>query len=175
MMKRLIYMTVATFAFVSCQQQNGKEETDGGFETMAVAKQDITLHEAYPAQIEGRQSVRIIPRVEGYLREIRVKEGQQVRRGEVLFVIDQAAYQAEVKAAEANVAVAKAGVETASLRGEPRRDAEQLIDLSRSAYRTIHTDTVTPEHHFRLARPYTRENQSFQGIGRRYTLNSRHF
>ncbi len=121
MMKKLIYMTVATFVLASCQQQNGKEETDGYFETMTVKKQDITLHETYPASIEGRQSIKIIPRVEGYLREIRVKEGQRVKKGQVLFVIDQASYQAELKAAEANLAVAKAGVETAQLNYDSRQ------------------------------------------------------
>ncbi len=119
-MKKLIFMAVATFSLVSCQQQNAKEETEGCFEAMKVTKQDFTLHETYPASIEGRQSVKIIPRVEGYLLEIRVKEGQQVKRGQVLFVIDQSFYQAEVKAAEANLAVTKAAVENAQLNYDSR-------------------------------------------------------
>ena len=90
-------MTVAAFALMACQQQNSKEETESHFETMKVTKQDFTLHETYPAAIEGRQSIKIIPRVEGYLKEIRVKEGQQVKRGQVLFVIDQSFYLAESK------------------------------------------------------------------------------
>ena len=53
-------------------------------------KKVCTLQQSYPAQIEGRQSVKIIPRVEGYLRQICVKEGQRVKKGQVLFVIDQA-------------------------------------------------------------------------------------
>ena len=119
-MKRLIYMTVAALVLMGCQQQNGKEETEGHFETMKVTKQDISLHETFPASIEGRQSIKIIPRVEGYLREIRVKEGQQVKRGQVLFVIDQSFYQAEAKAAEANLAVTKAAVENAQLNYDSR-------------------------------------------------------
>ena len=105
--------TVATLALMACQQQNSKEETESHFETMKVTKQDFTLHETYPAAIEGRQSIKIIPRVEGYLKEIRVKEGQQVKRGQVLFVIDQSFYLAEAKAAEANLVVTKAALENA--------------------------------------------------------------
>ena len=136
MMKKLIYMTVAALALMGCQQQNAKEKTECHFQTMKVTKQNITLYETYPASIEGRRSIKIIPRVEGYLREIRVKEGQRVKRGQVLFVIDQASYQAEVKAAEANVAVAKAGVETAQLNFDSRKTLYQKNVVSNYDLRT---------------------------------------
>lgn len=116
MKKKVVFLLATALALAGCGQQGAEEKTPAtDFETMTVSKQDITLEQSYPAQIEGRQSVKIIPRVEGYLRQICVKEGQRVKKGQVLFVIDQASYQAEVKAAEANVAVAKAGVETAQL------------------------------------------------------------
>lgn len=136
MRKKLIYMTVVALALMGCQQQNGKEETEDRFETMKVTKLDITLYETYPASIEGRQSIKIIPRVEGYLREIRVKEGERVKKGQVLFVIDQATYQAEVKAAEANVAVAKAGEETAQLNYDSRKTLFQKDVVSDYDLRT---------------------------------------
>lgn len=107
---------------------------------MKVAKSDITLEQSYPAQIEGRQSVKIIPRVEGYLREIRVKEGQHVRKGQILFVIDQSKYLAEVKAAEANVAVARAGVETAQLNYDSRHNLYQKNIVSDYDLRTAATN-----------------------------------
>lgn len=121
MMKKLIYMTAAALALIGCQKQ-GKEEKESHVETIKVTKQDITLHEMYPASIEGRQSIKIIPRVEGYLREIRVKEGQQVKRGQVLFVIEQSLYRAEAKAAEANLALTKAAVENAQLNYNSRQN-----------------------------------------------------
>lgn len=122
MKKKVCFVLIAVAALTGCRQQEQQEENvAASFETMTVSKQDITLEQSYPAQIEGRQSVKIIPRVEGYLRQICVKEGQRVKKGQVLFVIDQATYQAEVKAAEANVAVAKAGVETAQLNYDSRR------------------------------------------------------
>jgi membrane fusion protein (multidrug efflux system) len=54
----------------------------------------------------------------------------------VLFVIDQATYQAEVKAAEANVAVAKAGVETAQLNYDSRKTLFQKDVVSDYDLRT---------------------------------------
>ena len=122
MKKKICLVLIAVAALTGCRQQEQQEENAAAnFETMMVSMQDITLEQSYPAQIEGRQSVKIIPRVEGYLHQICVKEGQRVKKGQVLFVIDQATYQAEVKAAEANVAVTKAGVETAQLNYDSRQ------------------------------------------------------
>ncbi len=109
-MKKFILLLIAVLLLAGCRQQEAEDTAPADFETMTVTKSDLVLEQSYPASIEGRQSVKIIPRVEGYLREVRVKEGQQVRRGQVLFVIDQSAYQAEVKAASANVEVARANL-----------------------------------------------------------------
>jgi len=59
-----------------------------------------------------------------------------VKKGQVLFVIDQASYQAEVKAAEANVAVAKAGLETALLNYDSRKTLYQKNVVSDYDLRT---------------------------------------
>ena len=125
MKKKVFFVLAVTLLLAGCRQQKGEESVLADFETMEVAKSDITLEETYPAKIEGRQSVKIIPRVEGYLREIRVKEGQHVKKGQVLFVIDQSTYMAEVKAAEANVGVANAGVESAQLNYDSRKTLRQ--------------------------------------------------
>ena len=124
-MKKIFFMLATALAMAGCRQGAEEEAPATDFETMTVSKQDIILELSYPAQVEGRQSIKIIPRVEGYLHQICVKEGQRVKKGQVLFVIDQASYQTEVKAAEANVAVAKAGVETAQLDYDSRKTLYQ--------------------------------------------------
>ena len=121
-MKRCFYYYTFIILCAACGQNVSPENNaPSEYETMTVTRSDISLEESYPASIEGRQSIRIIPRVEGYLQEIKVKEGQRVRRGQVLFVIDQANYVAEEKAARANVEVAKAGVEAARLNYDSRK------------------------------------------------------
>ena len=137
MKKKQLFVLAAVLAMAGCRHQGVQDEAPAkDYETMTVSRQDITLEQSYPAQIEGRQSVKIIPRVEGYLSQICVKEGQRVKKGHVLFVIDQATYQAEVKAAEANVAVAKAGVETAQLNYDSRQMLRQKNIVSDYDLRT---------------------------------------
>ena len=149
MKKTVLYLLAIALLTVVCrplssgegkQQEQQEDNVAASFETMTVSKQDITLEQSYPAQIEGRQSVKIIPRVEGYLHQICVKEGQRVKKGQVLFVIDQATYQAEVKAAEANVAVAKAGVETAQLNYDSRQTLHKKNVVSDYDLRTASTN-----------------------------------
>ena len=121
-MKRILYYTLIILCAAACGQSTSQEDNaTADYETMTISRSDILLEESYPASIEGRQSIRIIPRVESYLQEIKVKEGQRVKKGQVLFILDQANYVADEKAAKANVEVAKAGVESAQLNYDSRK------------------------------------------------------
>src|SRR5438045_4880053 len=54
----------------------------------------------------------ISPKIEGYIKEVRVKDNQPVAAGEVLFVIDDRDFAAKLAQAEAAVATADAAVDT---------------------------------------------------------------
>jgi membrane fusion protein, multidrug efflux system len=54
----------------------------------------------------------ISPKIEGYIKEVRVRENQAVKKGEVLFVIDDSDFSAKVAQAEAAVATEQAAVAT---------------------------------------------------------------
>jgi len=138
-MKKVLFVLTTTLAWVGCRHSGNDQEyfAASDFETMNVRKTEITVEQTYPASVEGRQSVKIIPRVEGYLREIRVKEGQHVTKGQVLFVIDQVAYQAEAKAAAANVEVARANL------------AKEQLAYEGSC--ELHAQKVVSEHEMRSA------------------------
>ena len=74
MKKKVVFLLAAVLMMASCREKGALDAAEQtSFETMTVSKQDITLEQSYPAQIDGRQSVKIIPRVEGYLRQICVK------------------------------------------------------------------------------------------------------
>jgi membrane fusion protein (multidrug efflux system) len=138
MKKKVVFLLAAGLMMAGCQNKGGEDAAEQkSFETMTVSKQDITLTQSFPASVEGRQSVKIIPRVEGYLRQICVKEGQRVKKGQVLFVIDQASYQAEVKAAAANAEVAKANL-----------TKEQL---SYDGSKNLHAHNVVSDHDLRTS------------------------
>ena len=105
----------------STESRSGNEATDESeeeamsYETMRVERRDVVSHVYYPASIEGRQTVRLIPRVDGYIQKIMVREGERVKRGQVLFTMDPSFYKAELHVAKANVSAARAEVASARL------------------------------------------------------------
>ena len=74
--------------------QAGAETAAGAYKTMTVERSDKEFTRTYSATIRGRQDVSVMPQVSGTLTQVSVTEGQTVRRGQTLFVIDQVPYQA---------------------------------------------------------------------------------
>ena len=111
---RLIGIVGCTVWMASC-----KQATDAGvkpsFAIMEVKAADKELSTSYSAMIRGRQDIDIYPQVSGTIEKLCVTEGQTVRRGQLLFVIDQIPYRAALKTAVANVEAARAAMATAEL------------------------------------------------------------
>ena len=63
--------------------------------------------------MKGQADVAITPQVSGQLMKICVQEGQQVNKGQTLFVIDSRNAQHEVEAAQANLQAAQANLQAA--------------------------------------------------------------
>ena len=108
---------------VSLASCNGGGEQRGGadYATMIVSKSDMTLSQDYSATIRGRQDTDIYPQVSGTIMQVCVKEGDEVRRGQTLFVIDQVPYKAALQMADANVQAAEAAVATAQLTADSKQ------------------------------------------------------
>jgi membrane fusion protein, multidrug efflux system len=71
-------------------------------------EREMTDFEVFNGRVEAAESVKIISRVTGYLTKVDFKEGDNVKKGDVLFEIDSQPYQAEVAHAEAELRVAQA-------------------------------------------------------------------
>lgn len=89
------------------------KETESSFETMTVQKSDIEVPVKFSAKMKGQADVTIMPQVSGQLMKIYVTEGQQVRKGQTLFVIDSRNAQHELESAKANLQAANANLQAA--------------------------------------------------------------
>jgi len=106
---------IATLPLVGCKKETTKTKRTREYNAMILQTASRKLSSTYSATIRGKQDVDIRPKVQGYITDIKVKEGSIVRQGQTLFVIDQVPYQAALATAEANVDVAKAQVDAAEL------------------------------------------------------------
>ena len=110
-----VMVLVSSIVVSACGQAAMQQQPVQTYETMTVATSDKELRTSYSATIRGQQDVDIYPQVSGTLTKLCVNEGETVKKGKLLFVIDQVPYLAALRTAEANVEVAKAGVATAQL------------------------------------------------------------
>ena len=73
-----------------------------------VASETIVEWKQFTATVEAVESVELRPRVSGYLEEVHFEAGELVEEGQLLFTIDQRAFETEKRRAEADVKRSKA-------------------------------------------------------------------
>ena len=115
--KKLLVFAASALFLLSCGGGgNGRPQFgDNEYPVLEVGTTSASSQATYPASIKGVQDVQIAPKVQGFITRINVKEGQSVSAGQVLFVIDNATYQAQVRQAQASVNTAQASCNTAKL------------------------------------------------------------
>lgn len=118
------------------------KETKTSYETMTVKKQDIEVPVKFSAKLKGQSDVTITPQVSGQLMKICVSEGQQVKKGQTLFVIDSRNARLELEAAQANLEAALASENSAKLEYDSNKNlfeknivSRYMLDNSANSYK----------------------------------------
>ena len=113
---KILMFVAATMLLASCGGGGGRPNFgDNEYPVLTVGTSSTQMQTTYPATIKGVQDVQICPKVQGFITQINVKEGQTVGAGQVLFVLDNATYQAQVRQAQASVNTAQASCNTSKL------------------------------------------------------------
>lgn len=127
----------------------GKKEQGGlpaaNFKTMKVEAKTVTMEDKYSATIRGRQDIDVYPQVSGTLQALRVTEGQKVKKGQVLFIIDQVPYIAALNTAKAALEAANSSVTTAQA-------AEATAKLNYESRKTLYDQKVISDYDLQTAR-----------------------
>ena len=125
--KMFIITALAAAVLASCGggSQGKPNFGDNEYAVRTVKAQSAELQTSYPATVRGVQDVEIRPKIAGFITKINVKEGQSVKKGQVLFVIDNVTYEAAARQAKAAVNSAKAQLNTSKLTYE---NSKKLFD-----------------------------------------------
>lgn len=94
----------------------------------------VSQWDNFNGRVEAVQSVQLRPRVSGYIDSVNYREGDEVKKGQVLFTIDDRSYRAALEQAKAELARARS---QASLARSESGRSEKLIGtqaISREAW-----------------------------------------
>ena len=87
----------------------------------------ISQWDSFNGRIEAVESVQLRPRVSGYIDKVNYTDGQEVKKGEVLFTIDDRTYRAALEQAQATLARAKT---QASLARSEANRTDKLVNTN---------------------------------------------
>ncbi len=113
-MKKFAYLAFV-LALTACGGKTQMPEASNDYVVMTVQPAEASLNTSYPATIKGIQDIEIRPKIAGHIVKVLVDEGDFVKAGQPLFLIDPVQYKAAVKSAEASINVVKANIATQKL------------------------------------------------------------
>ncbi len=139
-MRWALALTMMVGGLTSCVGDMPQVEQTS-FETVTVKKEDITVPIKFSAKLKGETDVTITPQVSGQLMKICVTEGDQVKKGQVLFMIDSRNARLELEAAQANLQSAIAQENSARIEYESNKNlfekkiiSKYTLDTSENSY-----------------------------------------
>ena len=107
-----------------------------------VLVKQVSQWDDFSGRVQAVESVELRPRVSGYIDKVNYVEGQEVKKGDVLFTIDARSYQAEYARAQAELA--RARTQASLARSESER-AKRLSDQQAISTETWEQRRATAE------------------------------
>ncbi len=123
MNKSIITLALTSLVVLSC----GKKQEQGPapireVSTVKVETRNVVGYSSFPASIEGKINNEVRAKIQGYITQVLVDEGQYVSKGQPLFRLETnmlnesaSAAQAGIRAAQANVEAAQSAVQVAQV------------------------------------------------------------
>src|SRR5215471_14416717 len=142
----LLDMT-ASLMSAGCKGKTEPKVMAAGPITVVVAdivQKSVPLYGEYVGQTKANITVELRPQVEGILQRINFKEGQAVKKGQLLFEIDKRPFQAAVQSAKAVVAKARADLAQAQQRTDVIQAQAALAD-AQAVYAKAKSDLARME------------------------------
>ena len=126
---RVLPILLLLLTMTACGGSSRKAKKDQiKYEIRKVERETRVYNIYIPASLHGLSEVEVFPQVSGIIRQMHFKDGIKVTKGQPLFIIDQTEHKLMVQNAQANLAAAKAQMETTKLQYESNQKlAEKKI------------------------------------------------
>ena len=130
----LLFALIITL--VSCKDSKNDNLQQAVYTVQIITPENRTLESFYPTTIQGRQDVDVFAQITGKIVKVCVTEGQMVKKGQTLFVIDPVPFQTAYNTAKANVNEARARLATARMNYQANQKLYDSKLIGRVEYRT---------------------------------------
>lgn len=141
----ILAASLVVLLIASCGEDKKKTHEAAKYETLVVNEKDMTLDRQYSARMTGRQIVEVRPQVSGCIMRICINEGDAVRKGQTLFVIDQVPYRAALEVAVAARKSAEARLATARMNYENETKLQEGQVVSQVSVQTMRNALLEAE------------------------------
>lgn len=122
MNSKLVILSVAALSLTACKKEAPKQDGAKPYPVVNVESKNIVGYQTFPATIQGRVNNDVRAKIQGYITQVLVDEGQYVTKGQPLFRLETnilsenaAASKAGIGAAESTIAAAQASVNAAQV------------------------------------------------------------
>ncbi|HWL51174.1 MAG TPA: efflux RND transporter periplasmic adaptor subunit [Chthoniobacteraceae bacterium] len=133
--RSLAPLLLAATALSACKKPIALEKpTPPAVTVTQAAERKVDLWHEYTGRIEAVESVEVRSRVSGHLEEIRFKDGDDVKKGDVLFVIDKRSFENQYQSALAELDRVKASRDLARTEAERAEKVFKANAMSREEY-----------------------------------------
>jgi membrane fusion protein (multidrug efflux system) len=103
----VILLALSSLSLPACHKQDQSEPEEHTIVLTSPKAKDVIITERYVCQLHSQQHIKVCALQSGYLKEIRVNEGQAVKEGDVMFRILPTLYKAKYDAESAEARLAE--------------------------------------------------------------------
>ena len=117
MKDKIFFLAVAAATFSSCNKQEAAPAAPAkGVNTVTVEERNVVGYQSFPTSIQGRVNNDVRAKIQGYITQVLVDEGQYVTKGQALFRIETNMLNESAQAAKSGIGAAQANVVAAQAR-----------------------------------------------------------
>lgn len=144
----IICVSFLMICFTSCDNNKQSEQSQNMALPIEVAEpvvKDVVLTKDYPGFMDAEATVDVMARVNGILLSSNYTAGMNVKKGQLLFVIEPNLYEDLVQQAEANLKTARANLDYARNNFMRMKEAIKSDAVSRIQYLQAESNVTTSE------------------------------
>lgn len=155
-------LVLGYYALAPHHNQAGAKRADASNEltlnVMPLKTQDVKIEKSYIGYVTPINDVNVLPYINGFLEDILVEGGQEVKQGDTLIIIRQNEYKARMDAAKAEVMQAEANFNNAKVYYKRIKDAgpkaisKTEVDNAKASFLSTQAQVANAKANYELAK-----------------------